>query len=112
MVTVVSTPVAVETLPPEQEVDIQVYKQRPDATIHLVYNGGTGEVFVQNIMMRVTRSDGQVNEKYLNDGTRKPRRGDELVMEGTRGTDQVVVFITSAGKTYKIIDEPYANPYY
>jgi hypothetical protein len=33
-------------------------------------------------------------------------------MEGTRGTDQVVVFITSAGKTYKIIDEPYANPYY
>jgi len=111
-VKVVSTPVAVETLPPEQEVDVQVYKQRPDATIHLTYNGGTGEIFVQNIMMRVTRSDGQVNEQYLNDGTRKPRRGDELVMEGTRGTDQVAVFLTSAGKTYKIIDEPYADPYY
>jgi hypothetical protein len=111
-VTVVSTPLAVETLPAEQAVDIVVYKQRPDATIHLVYNGGMGEIFVQNVMMRVTGSDGQVNERYLNDGTRKPRRGDELVMDGTRGTDRVAVFLTSAGKTYKIYDEPLANSYY
>lgn len=111
-VTVISTPLAVETLPAEQAVDIVVYKQRPDATIHLVYNGGMGEIFVQNVMMRVTGSDGQVNERYLNDGTRKPRRGDELVMEGTRGTDRAAVFLTSAGKTYKIYDEPLANPYY
>ena len=111
-VTVVSTPLAVETLPAEQAVDIVVDKQRPDATIHLVYNGGMGEIFVQNVMMRVTGSDGQVNERYLNDGTRKPRRGDELVMDGTRGTDRVAVFLTSAGKTYKIYDKPLANPYY
>ena len=110
--TVVSTPLAVETLPAEQSVDIQVEKQRPDATIHLIYNGGKGEIFVQNIMMRVTKPDGQVEEKYLNDGTRKPRRGDELVMEGSRGTDQVVVFLTSAGKTYKIFEGSLALPYY
>jgi hypothetical protein len=110
--TVVSTPLAVETLPAGQAVDVQVYKQRPDATIHLVYNGGPGEMFVQNVMMRVTRSDGQVNEEYLNDGTREPQRGDELVMDGTRGTDQVAVFLTSAGKTYKIYDKLLANPYY
>jgi hypothetical protein len=110
--TVVSTPLAVETLPAEQFVDIQVEKQRPDATIHLVYNGGKGAIFVQNIMMRVTRSDGQVVEKYLNDGNRKPRQGDELVIDGTRGSDHVVVFLTSAGKTYKIYDENLALPYY
>ena len=110
--TVVSTPLAVETLPSEQYVNINVEKQRPDATVHLVYNGGMGEIFVQNIMMRVTRSDGQVDEKYLNDGTRKPRRGDELVMDGSRGSDKVVVFLTSAGKTYKIFDESIALPYY
>jgi hypothetical protein len=110
--TVVSIPLAVETLPAEQAVDIVVYKERPDATIHLVYNGGMGEIFVQNVMMRVIRSDGQVDEQYLNEGTRKPRRGDELVMDGTRGTDRVEVFLTSAGKTYKIFDEPLANPYY
>jgi hypothetical protein len=110
--TVVSTPLAVETLPAEQYVNINVEKQRPDATIHLVYNGGKGEIFVQNIMMRVTRSDGQVDEKYLNDSNRRPRRGDELVMDGSRGRDQVVVFLTSSGKTYKIFDEPLALPYY
>lgn len=110
--TVISTPLAVETLPAEQYVDIQVEKQRPDATIHLIYAGGKGAIFVQNIMMRVTRSDGQVVEKYLNDGNRKPRQGDELVIDGTRGSDHVVVFLTSAGKTYKIYDEKLALPYY
>jgi hypothetical protein len=40
----------------------------------------------------------------MNDSNRKPRRGDELVIEGTRGSDQVVVYLTSAGKTYKVID--------
>jgi hypothetical protein len=110
--TVISTPVAVETLPAGQNIDIQVEKQRPDATIHLLYNGGEGEMFVQNIMMRVTRSDGQVEEQYLNDKTRKPRRGDELVMAGTRGSDQVVVFLTSSGKTYRIYDKPLVLPYY
>jgi hypothetical protein len=110
--TVVSTPVAVETLPSGQNVDIQIEKQRPDATIHLLYNGGEGEMFVQNIMMRVTRSDGQVEEQYLNDKTRKPRRGDELVIAGTRGSDQVVVFLTSSGKTYRIFDKPLVLPYY
>jgi len=110
--TVVSTPVAIETLPAGQNVNIHIEKQRPDATIHLLYNGGEGEMFVQNIMMRVTRSDGQVEEQYLNDKTRKPRRGDELVMAGTRGTDQVVVFLTSSGKTYRIFDKPLVLPYY
>ena len=110
--TVVSTPLAVETLPAGQNVDIQIEKQRPDATIHLLYNGGEGEMFVQNVMMRVTRSDGQVEEQYLNDKTRKPRRGDELVMAGTRGSDQVVVFLTSSGKTYRIFDKPLELPYY
>jgi len=38
--TVVSTPQSVETLPYEQNVGIQVEKQRPDATIHLIYTGG------------------------------------------------------------------------
>jgi hypothetical protein len=110
--TVLSTPVAVETLPVGQDVDIKVEKERPDSSIHLLYNGGEGEMFVQNIMMRVTRSDGQVEEQYLNDGQGKPRRGDELVMAGTRGSDQVAVFLTTAGKTYKIYDKSLVLPYY
>jgi hypothetical protein len=103
--TVVATPNAVETLPPEQFVDLILSKQRPDSSIHLLFNGGKGEIFVQNILMKVTRPNGEVVEQYMNDGSRKPRRGDELIIDGTRGKDRVEVFVTSAGKTYKIKDE-------
>jgi len=102
--TVVATPVAVDTLPPEQFIDLQLTKERPDFSLHLLYNGGKGEILVQNILMKVTRSDGQVIEQYMNDKQRKPRRGDELVIPGSRGSDRVEVFVTSAGKTYKAID--------
>lgn len=105
------TPDTVETLPPEQFVDLALEKQRPDSSIHLLYNGGKGEIYVQKIFMKVTLSNGEVVEKYMNDGYRQPRRGDELVIEGTRGTDQVQVFVTSAGKTYKIRDEPLVLSY-
>lgn len=104
--TVVATPNAVETLPAEQFVDLEISKQRPDSSIHLLYNGGKGEVFVQNILLKVTRSDGKVIEQYMNDGNRKPRRGDEIVIDGTRGSDRAEVFVTTAGKTYKIKDQP------
>ena len=109
-VTAVPLPQSAETLPYEQTVNIQVGKQRPDASIHLVFLGGPGEEFVQNIMMRVTRPDGTIEEKYMKDGTLKPRRYDELVMDGTRSVDQVAVFITSMGKTYKVYDSPLAYP--
>ena len=98
--TVVSTPAAVETLPTGQNINIHVEKERPDATIHLLYNGGEGEMFVQNIMMRVTRSDGQVEEQYLNDKTRKPRRGDEWLWL-VRAVTRLQVFLTTSGRTYK-----------
>ena len=104
-VTILPTPIPVDTLPPEQDVALVLSKQRPDSSIHLLYNGGKGEVFVQNIMMKVTLSNGQVVQQYMNDGNRKPRRGDELVIDGTRGTDLVQVYLTSAGKTYKVKEE-------
>lgn len=103
--TVVATPNEVQTLPSEQFVDLVLSKQRPDSSIHLLYNGGKGEIAVQNILLRVTLSNGEVIEKYMNDGNRKPRRGDELIIEGTRGADRAEVFITVSGKTYKIKDE-------
>jgi predicted small secreted protein len=103
--TVLPTPIPVETLPAEQFVDLVLSKQRPDSSIHLLYNGGKGEVAVQNILMKVTLSNGQVVQQLMNDGNRKPRRGDELVIEGTRGTDFVQVYLTSNGKTYKVLEE-------
>lgn len=104
-ITVMTTPLPVETLPAEQNVELVLSKQRPDSSIHLLYNGGKGEVFIQNIMMKATLSNGEVIQQYMNDGNRKPRRGDELVIEGTRGADFVQVYLTSAGRTYKVQEE-------
>jgi len=95
----------VQTLPAEQYVDVQLSKERPDYSIHLLYNGGKGEVSVQNIFLKATLSDGQVIEQYMNDNQRQPRRGDEIVIKGTRGSDRVEVYITSVGQTYKILDK-------
>ena len=109
--TVVATPVAVDTLPAEQYIDLALTKERPDYTIHLLYNGGKGEGFVQNILMKVTLADGTIAQQYMNDGTRRPQRGDEIIIQGTRGSgiDRAEVFVTSAGRTYKAIDQPIAT---
>jgi len=111
MVTDTPTLLPVETLPAEQYVDLVLSKQRPDSSIHLLYNGGKGEVFVQNIMIKVTLSNGQVVQQYMNDNSRKPRRGDEIVIQGTRGTDVVQVYLTSAGRTYMVREEPLVLSY-
>ena len=109
--TVTATPEAVATLPAEQFVDIRVTKERPDASIHILYNGGKGDIALESILVVVTRSDGQVIQQYMNDNTRKPRQGDELIIPGTRGVDQVQVYVMSANRVYKIIDEPLVISY-
>lgn len=99
-----STPERLQTLPPNQQVDLQLTKDRTYSEIHLLYNGGGGEMFIRSVMMRVTRSDGQVIEQVMSDG-KKPGRGDEIIVQGTRGSDRCEVYVTSAGTTYKVKDE-------
>ncbi len=99
-----ATPEPLRTLPSEQDVDLALTKDRTISEIRLLYNGGKGEIFTQNVMMRVTRSDGQVIEQVMSDG-KKPKRGDEIVVQGTRGSDRCEVYVTSAGTTYKLKDE-------
>ncbi|MEN6444130.1 MAG: hypothetical protein ABFC71_10320 [Methanoregula sp.] len=94
----------VVTLPPEQFVDLQLTKDRTDGTIHLLYNGGMGEGYVQSIRMVVTLSDGTVINRVMDAG-QKPRRGDEIIIVGSRGSDRSEVYVTSSGKEYKVIDE-------
>jgi hypothetical protein len=98
------TPEPLRTLPSEQVVDLQLNKDRTYSDITLHYNGGRGMPFVQKIMMRVTRSDGTVEEQYMRDGN-KPQQGDEIVIRGSRGSDRCEVYVTSAGQVYKIKDE-------
>ncbi|MGD1005190.1 MAG: hypothetical protein ABR887_07180 [Methanoregulaceae archaeon] len=101
---ITATPVPLRTLPSGLDVDLQLSKDRTNSDITLHYNGGRGLLFVQKIMMRVTRSDGTVEEQYLNGG-KKPNQGDEIVVTGTRGSDWCEVYVTTNGTTYKVIDE-------
>ncbi len=95
----------VETLPSGQFVDLQLTKDRTNSEIHLLFNGGKGEVSVQKIRMKVTRSDGAVIDQYMDDG-QKPQRGDELVIGGTHGSDRCEVWVTTGNKVYKVMDQP------
>jgi len=95
----------VVTMPPEQYVDLQLTKDRTNGEIHLLYNGGKGEIYVQKIRMKVTLSDGTVIDQYMDDG-KKPRRGDDMIVQGTRGSDRCEVYVTTSGKVYKVIDQP------
>jgi len=94
----------VVTLPPAQFVDLQLTKDRPTSEIHLLYNGGPGEIALQTVRMQVTWPDGTVTDQYMDNGN-QPSRGDELVIQGSRGSDHVEVWVTSSGRIYKTIDQ-------
>lgn len=89
------------TLPPEQNVEIQVNEKDPIyATITVVFAGGKGQIAVRDILVRVTTSDGKVTEQHL-----PPQKGSEVVFKGTKGDDRLEVTVTlTTGATYKIID--------
>jgi hypothetical protein len=95
----------VVTLPPKQDVDLELTKDRTYSRIYLLYNGGGGELFTNKIEMRVTRSDGIVTDYVMSDG-KKPKRGDQIEAQGTRGSDRCEVWVTSAGVRYKVMDQP------
>lgn len=101
---VTSPPEPVVTLPENQKVSLELTKDRVYSEIHLLYNGGGGELFTQKVEMKVTRSDGQVNDYIMSNGNR-PKRGDEIVATGTRGSDRCEIWVTSGGVRYKVIDQ-------
>jgi hypothetical protein len=90
------------TLPPEQTVEIQINEKDPIyATIPVSFAGGKGQVAVKDILVRVTRADGQVTEKHL-----EPVKGAELKFDGTKETDRIEAWVTlNTGSVYKVIDQ-------
>lgn len=94
----------VRVMPPDQQVNVLLTKDRTTTEIHLQYQGGPGERFVNKVMMRVYSADGTYKEFEMNDG-KKPLPGDEIVVPGTKGKDRCEVFVTSAGTRYKVLDD-------
>ena len=94
----------IQVMPPEQQVNVLLTKDRTTTEIHLQYQGGAGERFVNKVMMRVYSADGTYKKFEMSDG-KKPLPGDEIVVPGTKGKDRCEVFVTSAGTRYKVLDD-------
>jgi hypothetical protein len=108
----VPTPEPVRILPAERQVNLVLTKDRPTSDIHLLFQGGPGEIFVTRVVMRVYTSETAYQEYIMSKGG-KPIPGDEIIAPGTRSGDRCEVFVISAGSRYKVIDERvYGGMYY
>jgi hypothetical protein len=110
--TPVPTTEPVQILPAERQVNLVLTKDRPTSEIHLLFQGGPGEIYINRVMMRVYTSDTVYTEYIMNKGS-KPIPGDEIIAPGTRSGDRCEVFVISAGMRYKVMDERvYGGMYY
>lgn len=95
---------SIQPLPSAQNIHLALTKDRPTAEIHLLYEGGAGDIVTKKITLWVYAADGTYTEYVMNSG-KKPIPGDEIVAPGTRGGDRCAVFVNSAGTSYRVIDE-------
>ncbi|MGD0081356.1 MAG: hypothetical protein ABSB80_12005 [Methanoregula sp.] len=71
-----------------------------DGTIPVIFNGGMEQNLIAAINVTLYRADGQIVTRTI--GTKK---GDEVILQGTKQTDRVVVYMTMMnGVTYKVAD--------
>ena len=108
----VATTWPIQVLPAERQVNLVLTKDRPTSEIHLQFQGGPGEIFVNRVMMRVYTTETDYTEYIMSHGN-KPIPGDEIVVQGTRSGDRCEVFVISAGSRIKVMDERvYGGMYY
>ncbi|HVP94729.1 MAG TPA: hypothetical protein VMS89_06095 [Methanoregulaceae archaeon] len=96
-------PADVTQPPPPYAVDIRIDKDRVYSTITVTFVGGPGQIFVKNILVRVTRSDGLKEMKEIPFEGQIPV-GASVDLAGTKGSDRVEVYATINGVTYKVRD--------
>ncbi len=90
-----------QTLPANQELIFQVDKDSVSAAVTVTVTGPSRNV-VNDIAVRLTRSDGQVLTGYI-----KPnQKVNEVTLPGTRSADRVEVTVNFySGDSYKVIDK-------
>ncbi len=101
-----------QALPSERKINLVLTKDRPTSEIHLLYQGGPGDLYLNRVMMRVYTSDTEYREYIMSNG-KKPIPGDEIIAPGTRSGDRCEVFVISAGTRFRVMDERvYGGMYY
>ncbi len=97
------TPQPTETLPSNYgEVDIQAQKDPISNEIAVIFRGGTGQSWTQDINVTAVLSTGEVINNY----DMQPVIGSEVDIAGTRGDDRVIVTVTlKTGNSYRVYDQ-------
>jgi len=100
-VAVSRSPLPIETVPKGTEVYFQVVKDPTTRVISVTFSGGPGQNVLKELVITVTRSDGQV----LN-ATLPPEIRSETTLPGSRGDDRVeVAAVYTSGHIYRLFDE-------
>jgi hypothetical protein len=97
-------PAEVSQPPDRYAIDVKIDKDRVYSTITVTFIGGPGQVLVNNILVRVNRSDGVKEEKEIPFTGQIPT-GASVNLPGTKGSDQVEVYATINGVVYKLKDQ-------
>ena len=105
-------PKEITYLPPATAVDIGIDKDRVYNTITVTFVGGPGQALVSNILVRVTTSEGLVQQKNFPTNAAGIGTGASVDLKGTKGSDRVEVFVTQGGVMYKLRDENVTHFYY
>ncbi|HON82255.1 MAG TPA: hypothetical protein PLN56_08455 [Methanoregulaceae archaeon] len=103
-VTTYRTPPPLSTIPPLYAISIQVQKNpiATDPWISVHYEGSGGRVLPSQIEAVVIRSDETIEQK----SAVNPARGTRILLNGTVGTDRVMVTVTYLdGSVFTVKDE-------
>ena len=81
---------------------IDVEKNAISRDIIVTFQGGSGQYGVKELRIKLSKSDGTVEEKSLS----HLERGSSITMKGTEKTDRVEITANfNNGETYKVVDK-------
>ncbi len=90
-----------QTLPPNQELFFQIDKDTISGDVTVTVSGPSRNV-VNDIEVKLTRADGQVEIGYIQPN----QKVNEVTLPGTRNTERVEVTVQFySGEQYKVIDK-------
>jgi hypothetical protein len=98
------TPGPTQVPPPSLEVKFQAERDPISNIVTVTFTGGAGQNGVREVLVRLTRSDGQVITKTFT----IPRIGISETLQGTKMTDRVEVSVSYYnGERYTVLDETF-----
>jgi hypothetical protein len=85
------------------QVQIETYKNplASDPYISTTFRGGAGQIYTQSMEALVLRSDNRVEYETI----AYPQVGSQIILNGTTGTDRLIVDIIMANQKYRVVDE-------